>query len=200
MSSSLIVHVVDDDERIRHAVQRLLIRQGIGVRLYESATAFLDEYDEQPGCLLLDLSMPGMTGLELLEVVRSRQLDVVVLVLTGHGSIDRAVQAMRSGAEDFLQKPFDNALLLSKVQGALRQSQEVVARRALSEDYRQRLAILTSREREVMELIVTGLTSGEIASELAISKKTVDIHRGRVMAKMEAASTTELVRDWMSRH
>ncbi len=198
MTRTMPVYVVDDDANMRHALRRSITAAGFEAHLYAGGRDFLGGWDGRPGCLVLDLSMPDMHGMELLHTVDRRGLDLVVLVITGYGTVEAAIRAMHGGALDFLEKPVDNILLLEKIEAAVVTGQQRFARRALARDYRQRLAALTTREGEVLELLVLGMTSPEIGRELAISRKTVDIHRSRIMQKLDAASVTDLVRDWYS--
>lgn len=192
----ITVHVVDDDLGIRHSLRRLLRRAGYTVQIHSDALVFLEAYDGKPGCLILDLAMPKMRGEALLEVITKRNLNLVVLVLTGHATIEAAVRVTQSGAMDVLEKPIDNEQLLLKVREVLGKGQKFFARNALVQDFRHRFDALTARERQVMDLMVAGLTSQEIGERLGNSKKTVDIHRSRVMQKMGVASITELIMEW----
>lgn len=195
-SNSVTIHVVDDDRGIREALRRLLYRAGYSVKTHGSGAAFLESYDGAPGCVILDLAMPQMRGEALLEEITRRQLNVVALVLTGYATIESAVRVTRAGALDLLEKPFDNDRLLSTLGNALSKAQPIFARQALVHEYQQRQASLTPSERNVMDLILAGLTSQDIAARLGNSKKTIDIHRARVMQKMGAGTTAELIVDW----
>jgi len=195
-NSQVTVHVVDDDRNTRDALRQLLTRAGYPVKLHASGSAFLDAYDGLPGCMILDLAMPEMRGEALLEEIARLKLNVVVLVMTGHATIEAAIRVTRAGAMGLLQKPFDNDQLLEKLGEVLHQAQSVFARHALIDEYRQRVESLTVREREVLDLMLADMTSLEIATYLGNSKKTVDIHRARVMRKMEASTITELIMGW----
>ena len=190
------IHVIDDDRGIRESLRRLLYRAGYEVKLHSSGAAFLESYDGAPSCVILDLAMPQMRGEVLLEEITRRRLNVVVLVLTGHATIESAIRVTRAGALDLLEKPFDNDQLLSTLGNALSKARPIFARQALVHDYRQRQASLTPSEHSVMDLMLAGLTSQDIAARLGNSKKTIDIHRARVMQKMGAGSTAELIVDW----
>lgn len=192
--SKATIHVVDDDHGVRESLYRLLYRAGYEVKLYSSGGAFLQGYDGAPGCVILDLVMPHMRGEVLLEEILHRQLNVAVLVLTGHATVESAIRVMRAGAFDLLEKPFDASQLLLILGQVLDRARPFFARRALAEDYRQRLATLTPCERKVMDLMLAGLTSQEIADRLGNSKKTIDIHRARVIKKMCVGSTAELIK------
>lgn len=194
--SDVTVHVVDDDRNTRDALYQLLVRADYSVKLHAGGSAFLGAYDGLPGCMILDLAMPEMRGEALLEEIVRLKLNVVVLVMTGHATIESAIQVTRAGAVGFLQKPFDSDQLLQKLGETLHQAQSVFARHALIDEYRQRLENLTVRESEVLELMLADMTSQEIATHLGNSKKTVDIHRSRVMQKMGASTITELIMGW----
>jgi FixJ family two-component response regulator len=190
-----VVFVVDDDEAVRASVAMLLESVALKVETFASARAFLDAWTaDRPGCLVLDLRMPGLSGLELQEQLAARGSRLPIVFLTGHGDVPDAVAAMRRGAVDFLRKPFRDQDLLDRIQQALELDR---ARRADAEErgrIRARLERLTPREREVLERVVAGAPNKVIAGELGLSERTVEIHRSRVMAKMEATSLAELVR------
>ena len=190
-----VVFIVDDDEAVCDSLQLLLRTVGIPSRTFRSAADFLAEYrSDEPGCLILDLRMPGMSGLELQERLHQMGSLLPVIFVSGHGSVDSAVHAMRAGAVDFLQKPFDDQEVLDVIQRTL---QRVAAsRRSLEERGRmeERRRRLTPREREVMTRVVQGQANKVIAIELGVSERTVEIHRSRVMQKMEADSLPHLVR------
>jgi FixJ family two-component response regulator len=193
------VFVVDDDAGMRAALRRLIAAAGLAVETYASAAELLEQCDlTRPGILLLDVMMPGMTGLELQESLLARGITSPVIFLTGSHSIPIAVAAIQRGAVDFVEKPFDNADLLARLQRAL----QIVADKHVAQvnraEFERRLALLTPREREVMDHVVTGKTSKEIARALGASHRTIEIHRTRVMAKMEAASLADLVRMTMA--
>ena len=190
-----VVFVVDDDEEVRDSLSVLLESVDLNVEAFDSAHHFLDTFDpEASGCLVLDIRMPGMSGIELQNRLNEKQAILPVIVITGHGDVSLAVKAMKGGAVDFLQKPFDEQELLDQVHQALADD----ARRRLELDERQiildRLATLTPREREVMELIVDGKANKNVAAELGVSQRTVEIHRARVMEKTQAGSLAHLVR------
>lgn len=192
-SSPPRVFIVDDDDAMRAALHRLFKSSGFEVEAFASAQALLDHPDlSRSGVLLLDVLMPGMTGLELQEALVRRGPTPPVVFLTASHSVPMAVTAMQRGAVDFVEKPFENADLVARVQRALRHAprREDQARRA---EYERRRAGLTPREREVMDLVVTGKTNKEIARLLDVSPRTVEVHRFRVMDKMEAASLAALV-------
>jgi len=188
------VFVVDDDKAVRTSLAMLIRSVGIPVEVFATAQDFLRDYDIcRPGCLVLDIRMPGMSGLELQRHLKERGVNIPIIVITGHGDVPIAVRAMKDGAMEFLEKPFSKQLLLEHIRTALQQSARSFREAAEQSDIMARIDGLTQREREVMNLVVTGLASKQIAAELGISKKTVDVHRARVMQKMEVDSLPELV-------
>jgi FixJ family two-component response regulator len=192
------VFIVDDEEAMRNALRRALTQGGLTVQTYASGQEFLDRYQAMPlACLLLDMKMPEMSGLELQTILNERRIDVPVIFLTGAADVPAAVAAMKAGAHDFLEKPFDNDVLVARVRQcvAARAQQQP----ANSDRFEQGRALLTPREAEVMQLMLTGKTNKIIARVLGISHRTVDIHRGRVMEKMGAETLAELVRMELSR-
>lgn len=195
MSDGPIVYVVDDDASFRKAVSRLLRSTGLEVEALASAQEFLEHpIVDRPSCLVLDIRMPGPSGMDLQAALQKAGRDIPIVFLTGHGDVSTGVRAMKSGAVDFLEKPFRAPELLACVQRGLARSQQSRAGRAEREAVARRFATLTSRERDVLRLVVTGLLNKQIAGELGIAERTVKIHRGHVMRKMEAGSVAELVR------
>jgi RNA polymerase sigma factor (sigma-70 family) len=189
------VFLVDDQPAILKALSRLLASAGYTVQGYTSAQAFLASGDAgTPGCLVLDLAMPDMGGMALQQELGRRNRHLPVIFLTGQGDIATGVQAMKLGAADFLTKPVDDERLLAAVAAAFERNQRSLAESAERDDIRQRLATLTPREREVMDLVAEGLLNKQIASVLGTVEKTVKVHRARVMAKMQAKSVSALVR------
>jgi FixJ family two-component response regulator len=191
-----IVFVVDDEPAIRDSLAMLLRSVGLATRTFDGAQAFLDAFQPVPNaCLLADVRMPGMSGLELQETLRSRGLKVPVIVLTGHGDIAMAVRAMKAGAADFIEKPYNDQVLIDAVHRALAASRSpqpsLAADRAGIE---ARLGTLSPREREVMQLVIEGKPNKVIATRLGLSTRTVEVHRAKVMEKMAAGSLAELVR------
>jgi FixJ family two-component response regulator len=195
MNGDGVVYIVDDEETIRRALSRLVRTAGLTAQTFTSAQAFLEHpLPDHPACLVLDVRLPGLSGLDLQVALGPRQETVPIIFITGRGSIPMSVQAMRGGALDFLKKPVDGDLLLESIQRALARSREALARAAEHSDVARRLARLTPREREVLDLVVAGMLNKQIAAELGAAEKTVKVHRGRVMKKMEAGSVADLVR------
>jgi two-component system, LuxR family, response regulator FixJ len=192
---SPIVFVVDDDDAVRSSLRLLFKSMGLATVCFASAQEFLDAHDAaQPGCLVLDVRMPGMSGMELQQQLSLRGAMIPVIFITGHGDIPMAVEAMQHGAFDFLQKPFRDQDLLDRVQRALeRDAENREGVRAIGQ-IRERLETLTPREREVLQLIVDGKANKVVAGQLNVSQRTVEIHRARVMEKMQARSLAQLVR------
>jgi two-component system, LuxR family, response regulator FixJ len=193
------VFVVDDDEAVRDSLKLLLKSAGILAVTYAAAQEFLASYDPaQPGCLVLDVRMPGKSGLEMQHELNLRGAMIPVIFITGHGDIPMAVEAMQQGAFDFLQKPFRDSDLLERVQRALARDQEQRDRLRQTDRIRERLASLSPREREVLDLVTRGKANKMVAGDLGVSQRTVEIHRAHVMQKMEAGSLAELVRMMMT--
>ncbi len=189
------VFIVDDDAAVRRSLGRLLNASGYCVETCESARAFLNRArGEGPACLVLDVAMPGMTGMELQQVLAENELGLPIVFITGHGDVPMSVKAMKSGAVDFFPKPVNGPSLLEAVRTALARSRETQKSRSERDDIRRRLAKLTSREREVLAHVVAGKLNKQIGVDLGIGEKTVKVHRGRVMKKMEVRSLADLVR------
>ncbi|MFP4602461.1 MAG: response regulator transcription factor [Halochromatium sp.] len=195
MSQDLTVFVVDDDQAMRGSLRWLIESVGMRVETFESAHAFLDAYyPGRAGCLLLDVRMPGMSGLELQEYLGRRAIRIPVIIITGHGDVAMAVKAMKAGAVDFIEKPFDDEQLLNSIRKALEYDERHRALQARKAEIAACLAELTPREHEVMAMVTDGKSNKEIAAALNVSAKTVEVHRARVMDKMRADSLAELVR------
>lgn len=190
-----VVFVVDDDERMRSSLRRLLFTAGLASELYESGPELLDKARfDRPGCLILDIKMPGMNGLEVQTLLNARGVDMPTIFLTGASDVPMAVAAMRAGAADFLEKPFENDHLVERVRHAIACHQ--IDRIGVEErrDIAVRFESLTPREREVLELVVAGQTSKEIARTLGASHRTIEIHRNHLMEKTRADSLADLIR------
>jgi FixJ family two-component response regulator len=194
MTDGPIVYVVDDDASFRKAVSRLLRTAGLEVEALASAQEFLEHpMADRPSCLILDVRMPGPSGMDLQTALQEARRDIPIVFMTGHGDVSTSVRAMKGGAVDFLEKPFRAPELLACVQRGLARSEQSRTERAERAAIERRFATLTLRERDVLRLVVTGLLNKQIAGELGIAEKTVKIHRGQVMHKMEAGSVAELV-------
>lgn len=190
-----VVYVVDDDSAVRTSLQWLLESIGYTVRSYANGREFLAGYArELPGCLLLDVRMPSMGGFEVQEAMRSRGIDLPTIFLTAHGDIPMTVRALKGGAFDFLEKPFNDQNLLDKVQAAIASGEQARQQQATTQHARNRLDVLSPRERVVLEKLAEGKASKVIAKELDISYKTVEVHRAHIREKLGASSLAELVR------
>jgi two-component system, LuxR family, response regulator FixJ len=189
------IFVVDDDAAVRDALKLLLRSVGQAVETFGSAQEFLDAYGEdRPGCLVLDIRMPGMSGLELQQKLNEKHSILPIIFITGHGDVPMAVEAMQAGAVDFIQKPFRDQDLIDRINQALEKDSSNRAALGERNDIRRRLETLTPREREVLDLVVHGKANKVIAGDLKLSQRTVEIHRARVMEKMQASSLAHLVR------
>lgn len=188
------IFVVDDEADIRDALRLLLNSVGLDVETFGSAQAFLDTYDPaRPGCLILDVRMPGMCGPELQEKLQTKQISIPIIIITGHGDVPTAVRTMKAGAIDVIEKPFNDQTLLDRVQQALQQDQQQRQQQDEHKKIAARLALLTPRETEVMKGIVKGKLNKVIAADLGLSTRTVEIHRARIMDKMQTRSLSNLV-------
>lgn len=189
------VFIVDDDDAVRSSLRLLLKSVGLAAVAYGSAREFLAAWDpDQPGCLVLDVRMPGMSGLELQEELNRRGAIIPVIFITGHGDIPMAVEAMQHGAFDFLQKPFRDQDLIDRIQRAIERDARNRSQLLEKDRIRARYESLTPREREVLALVTAGKANKVMAGDLGVSQRTVEIHRARVMEKMEASSLAQLVR------
>ena len=190
-----VVCVIDDDEDVRKALKRLLRSSGLAVETFSSPQAFLAyPLADRPSCLVLDVQLPGQSGLELQTALQAAELNIPIVFVTGHGDVPMSVRAMKAGAVDFLEKPFEDRDLLDSIHRALDESRERRADDAERAVIRQHIDSLTPRERQVLELLVTGLLNKQVAGELGAAEKTIKIHRGRIMAKMHAKSLVDLAR------
>lgn len=195
MNSNATVFVVDDDSAMRNSLKWLIETVGMRVETSASAEEFIKSYyPGRAGCLLLDVRMPGMSGLELQEYFAKQGIKIPVIIITGHGDVPMSVRAMKAGAVDFIEKPFNDEQLLESIRNALAIDQDQRLIQAERAEIAARLAQLTPREHEVMEMVTNGKSNKEIASALGVSAKTVEAHRARVMEKMEASSLAGLVK------
>jgi two-component system, LuxR family, response regulator FixJ len=191
---SPLVYLVDDDEAIRDSLSLLLESVGLEHAVFASAREFLEAYDrDQHSCLVADIRMPGLSGLELQQRLNQERAEVPIIFITGHGDVPMAVNAMKSGASDFIQKPFRDQDLIDRIHKALAKDEETRVWRAQEKVIRERVALLTPREAEVMQRVVRGQANKVIAMDLGVSQRTVELHRARVMHKLEMRSLAELV-------
>jgi len=188
------VYVVDDDPAMRSSLRWLIESVGLTVRTCASAQDFLRTYEGDPGCLVLDMRMPGMSGLDLQAELAARKIHIPILIITGYAEVPLAVRAMKAGAFDFIEKPFSDQTLLDRIRAAVTQDENARRRRAARHEVEARLRLLTARERDVLDRVVTGKSNKVIASELRLSTKTVEVHRAHVMEKLKADSLADLIR------
>jgi len=189
------VYIVDDDPDVRKALERLLRAKGYDAITFASAMAFMDfPHPHTPGCLLLDIKMPNMSGLELQERMVEKSISIPIIFITAHGTVTDTVKALKSGALDFLEKPFKEKQLLEAVSRSIERHQVLLEKIRQKKRLRAKLDMLTPREREVFDLVVRGMLNKQIAHDLRITEATVKVHRGRVMTKMGAESIADLVR------
>ena len=195
MPTNQIVHVIDDDAAVRQSLAFLLTAAGFAVRVHESATAFLTFLPAaQAGCIVTAVRMPEMDGLELQRRLRAAKVAVPVIVITGHGDVALAVEAMKAGAADFIEKPFDDEVLIGAIRSALARRAEDAKGETRAAEVRSRFELLSVREREVLDGLVAGKANKIIAYDLGISPRTVEVYRANVMTKMQADSLSDLVR------
>jgi len=189
------VYVIDDDEAMRHSLEFLLNSADFEVALFESAQLFLDGIaGREFGCVVSDVRMPGLDGIELLRRLQAINCRFPVIIMTGHGDVPLAVEAMKLGAVDFLEKPFDDDLLISMIDSGLKSAEPEARNEAVTREIAERVATLSPRERQVMDGLVAGLSNKAIAREYDISPRTIEVYRANVMTKMQAGSLSELVR------
>ena len=194
MTTETIIHVIDDDAAVRDSIAFLLETAGLTTRTYESALAFLAEKNRAAGCIVTDVRMPDMTGLELARRLRDSGSVEPVIVVTGHADVSLAIEAMRAGVVDFIEKPFDDEILLTSIQRVLDQASKASSADLEKRTFAARLSSLSPRERDVVEGLVKGNANKVIAFDLGISPRTVEVYRANVMTKMQAGSLSELVR------
>jgi two-component system, LuxR family, response regulator FixJ len=189
------VYVIDDDEAVRDSLDFLLDSSGFDVVLFENAQSFLDALPKLAlGCIVSDIRMPGIDGIELLKRMKTLHSPCPIIIMTGHGDVPLAVEAMKLGAVDFLEKPFEDDRLIAMIETAIRQAEPAARSEALTQDVVARLATLSPRERQVMDGLVAGLSNKLIARDYDISPRTIEVYRANVMTKMQAGSLSELVR------
>jgi FixJ family two-component response regulator len=190
-----VVYVIDDDASVRKSLDRLIRSVGLDVKTFLSAREFLSyNPPDRPGCLVLDVKMPGMTGTELQEALTVANRSIPIIFITGFGNVPLSVQAMKAGAFDFLEKPFDDNTLIKAIHRAIHHDRRCRQKNSEILAIRKRWERLTNRERQVFELVVTGMLNKQIAFQLGITEKTIKVHRARIMQKMEAQSLADLVR------
>ena len=195
MATNAVVHLIDDDDGVRQAVAFLLTTAGLAVRVHESATAFIEVLPSlQPGCIVSDVRMPGIDGLELQRRLKTLGVNFPMIIMTGHADVPLAVEAMKAGAIDFIEKPFDDELLLSAIRAALDLYDKTGYREIEIARIQTRLRSLSQREREVLEGLLAGHPNKTIAYDLNLSARTVEVHRANLMTKLGASSLSELVR------
>lgn len=188
------IFVVDDDAAMRDSLRMMLETEGYAVRDFASAQSFLSDLDLRGGCLIVDIRMPGMGGLELQEELVRRKANIPVIVMTGHADVPLAVRAMRAGAIDFVEKPFDRERMLQSVSDALAAGERAQSRAAEAKEARDLLSLLTPREREILDQLVKGHANKVVAHQLGISPRTVEIHRASIMEKLHARNLSNVVR------
>tara|TARA_B110000238_G_scaffold198617_1_gene243644 strand:- start:2879 stop:3523 length:645 start_codon:yes stop_codon:yes gene_type:complete len=196
IDSTAIVHVVDDDDAVRNSIYMSLIVEGFTVREYSSAIEFLEKYNNQPGCLVADIQMPEMNGLELQKDLKQTNIKIPIIFITGHGNIPTSVKAIKSGAIDFIEKPFAKSDLLTSIRNALQIDFSIRKTEKSILNIQNRYDLLTSREKEVLDMLAhdhAKLTNKKIAAQLGISKRTIEVHRSSIMSKMLAQTRAELV-------
>jgi FixJ family two-component response regulator len=193
--SEAVVFVVDDDPSVRRSLERLIRSAGFTVESFASAQEFLERpWPDTPGCLVLDIQMPGVSGLDLQGELAAAEVNLPIIFLTGYGTVPASVRAMKAGALDFLEKPVDDRALVDAVHQAVARSRRARLEQAEIQEIQRRVDSLSPREREVLSLLLTGMLNKQIAFELGTAEKTIKVHRGRVMEKMQAGSVAELVR------
>jgi FixJ family two-component response regulator len=196
-----MVYVVDDDPAMRSSLRWLIESVGLTVRTCASAQEFLRTYNPgDPGCLVLDVRMPGMSGLDLQAELKARKIKIPILIITGYAEVPLAVRAMKAGAFEFIEKPFSDQTLLDRIRAAVAKDEVDRRQRAIRNEVRERLKLLTPRERDVIERVVIGKPNKIIATELGLHQKTVEVHRAHAMQKLQAANLADLIRLWLLAH
>ena len=194
MSTPPTVFVVDDDAAVLRAIRRLLKSVDLNAETFSSGETFLEAYDEtRPGCVIVDVRMPGLSGLDVQRKLNQLGVKTPIIFITGHGDVPMCARAMKSGAMDFVQKPFNDQTLLDIIQDAIQRDDQARRKQAEESELRERLQILTPRESQVLGLVVSGLTNKQVADRLGTSEKTIKVHRAHVMQKMQADSLADLV-------
>ncbi len=193
MTTENTIFIVDDDQDFRESLAWLIEGAGHRVMSFDSAEAFLFSYQQEPGCLVLDVRMSGMSGLQLQQEIIDRKFTIPVIMITGHGDVAMAVQAMKNHAVDFIEKPFEDVAMLALIDRTLALSQQQLQQKSVYDEVMQCWSELSRRENDVAQLVIKGLANREIADKLSISIKTVEIHRSRVMAKMKVKRLAELM-------
>lgn len=189
------VHVIDDDELVLDFVTQLLTAENYQVKTYNSADYFLDTFkDPGIGCLVIDLRLPGISGLDLHQTLIEKDIDLPFIIITCYGDVSTAVRAMKAGAMDFIEKPLIAQVLLERIHKCIEKHNEIRNEKAVRNDFKERMELLTTREREVMDLVVEGMQNKDMAAQLGISIKTIEVHRANAMEKMNASSIVDLVR------
>jgi len=192
---SPLIHLVDDDDAVRQALALLIGTVGLRVQTWDHPQAFLDGFDRQGvGAIVLDVRMPGLSGLTVLDLLRQQGVDQPVVMLTGHGTVDMCRRAFKAGAAEFLEKPADDEALLEAVHNAVRDHVRTRQREAAGRDARERYALLSPREREVLSLVVAGLTNKEIGRALVLSPRTVETHRAHLCSKLQVQTLAQMIR------
>lgn len=195
MTTKGIIYVIDDDDAMRDSLNFLLDSSGYSVTLFDDAQRFMDALPGLAfGCVVSDVRMPGIDGIELLKRMKAQHSPFPILIMTGHGDVPLAVEAMKLGAVDFLEKPFEDDRLIAMIETAIRQAEPAAKSEAIAQDVAARVASLSPRERQVMEGLVAGLSNKLIARDYDISPRTIEVYRANVMTKMQAGSLSELVR------
>lgn len=195
MTDKKLIHLVDDDEAIRHSASFMLRHAGYTVKTYADGVVFLEDITSQTdGCILLDVRMPVIDGLSVQKTLTERGINLPIIILTGHGDVSVAVEAMKQGAIDFIEKPYEKAVLVGAINSAFEQIEDESSQVARQNEARAQITALTPRERDVLERLVDGLTNKGIAADLSISSRTVEIHRAHLMEKLDAESLSSALK------